>query len=332
MGNNNIDMEQPLMVTITCTAYNHEAYIRQCLDGFVMQKTNFRFEAIVHDDASTDHTADIIREYAAKYPDIIKPIYETENQYSKHNGSLQKIMSEACKGKYRAMCEGDDYWTDPLKLQKQVDFMEEHEECSMTCSRVKRFSESKQLFIDDYGCYNHSQYIETIDVIEKGGLFISTCSIIYRNKILDNYPEYCKQCHVGDYPLQIMAAMKGRIFYFNEIMAVYRVDNPLSWVGTLRKDSSFEKKIKGMRTEINMLQGFCLDYPSYKKYFENRINAYVISNFPNKKLKVESYREYRKEFKNEIKQLSLKDRINLFFPLCRYKRLYYIYKKIESKL
>ena len=97
-----------------------------------MQQTNFRFEAIVHDDASTDGTAAIIRDFAAKYPNIIKPIYEAENQYSKHDGSLQRIMNEACTGKYMAFCEGDDFWTDPLKLQKQVDYMEAHPECGMT--------------------------------------------------------------------------------------------------------------------------------------------------------------------------------------------------------
>ena len=91
--------KNPLVVSIRCITYNHAPFIRQCLDGFVMQKTNFRFEAIVHDDASTDGTADIILEYAEKYPDIIKPIFETENQYSKGNGALTKIMYEACKGK-----------------------------------------------------------------------------------------------------------------------------------------------------------------------------------------------------------------------------------------
>lgn len=111
-----------IMVSIRCTVYNHEPYLRDCLEGFIMQKTNFRIEAIVHDDASTDGSATIIKEYAEKYPDIIKPIYEVENQYSKHNGSLERIMNEACKGKYIAFCEGDDYWIDPLKLQKQVDF------------------------------------------------------------------------------------------------------------------------------------------------------------------------------------------------------------------
>lgn len=125
MNERNTD-NKSLMVTIRCLTYNHEPYIRQCLEGFVMQKSNFKFEAIVHDDASTDGTAAIIREFAEKYPDIIKPIFETENQYSKHDGSLNRIMNEHTYGKYVAYCEGDDYWTDPLKLQKQIDFLESH--------------------------------------------------------------------------------------------------------------------------------------------------------------------------------------------------------------
>ena len=128
------------LVAIKCATYNHEPYIRDALEGFVMQKTNFPFVAIVHDDASTDGTPDIIREYAAKYPDIIKPIYETENQYSKRDGSLRRIMNaavEASGAKYVALCEGDDYWTDPLKLQKQVDFLESHPDYSLVFANAR---------------------------------------------------------------------------------------------------------------------------------------------------------------------------------------------------
>ncbi len=92
--------DNQLMVSIKCLVYNHAPYLRQCLDGFVMQKTNFKFEAIVHDDCSTDGSQEIIKEYAAKYPDIIKPIYETENQYSKHDGSLRRIIDAHLNGKY----------------------------------------------------------------------------------------------------------------------------------------------------------------------------------------------------------------------------------------
>ena len=126
------------LVAIHCFVYNHEPYLRDCLEGFVMQQTNFTFVAIVHDDASTDGSAAIIREYEEKYPHIFKPIYETENQYSKRDGSIDRIMNEAIEAtgaKYVAMCEGDDYWTDPYKLQKQVSYMEEHPECALvyTC-------------------------------------------------------------------------------------------------------------------------------------------------------------------------------------------------------
>ena len=114
-------MQEQIQVTIICDAFNHAPYIRNTLDHFVNQRVNFPFEILIHDDASTDGTAEIIREYAEKYPDIIKPILETENQYSKHDGSLERIMNEAATGKYVAWCEGDDCWIDPLKLQKQVD-------------------------------------------------------------------------------------------------------------------------------------------------------------------------------------------------------------------
>ena len=141
------------LVAIECLAYNHGPYIRQCLDGFVMQKTDFPFIAIVHDDASTDNTAEIIQEYALKYPDIIKPILETENQYSKKDGSLGRIIKKAIPEdvKYIALCEGDDYWTDPYKLQKQVDYMEEDHACGLVYTSVRYYSQKEQKFTIYFG-------------------------------------------------------------------------------------------------------------------------------------------------------------------------------------
>lgn len=112
------------LASIRCITFNHETFIEQALDSFLMQETSFPFEIVVHDDASTDSTVNIIKEYEKKYPQIVKPIYETENQYSKRNGSLVRIMNAACKGKYWAICEGDDYWINPNKLQMQVDWLE----------------------------------------------------------------------------------------------------------------------------------------------------------------------------------------------------------------
>ena len=130
MGNS-LYLHADLMVSVRCATYNHAPYIRQCLDGFVMQKTNFRFEVIVHDDASTDGTTDVVREYAERYPDIIKPMYEQTNQYSVDAKGMNERINSRLVGKYVAICEGDDYWTDPDKLQKQVDFLETHPDYSM---------------------------------------------------------------------------------------------------------------------------------------------------------------------------------------------------------
>ena len=127
------------VVSVICLAYNHSRYIRKCLDGFVMQQTDFRYEVIIHDDASDDGTDLIIKEYADRYPDIFVPVYQTVNQYSQGVPIGKVFLYPRAKGKYIAECEGDDYWTDPLKLQKQVDFLESHPDyvlCSTNCNML----------------------------------------------------------------------------------------------------------------------------------------------------------------------------------------------------
>jgi glycosyltransferase involved in cell wall biosynthesis len=116
------------LVSIRCVTYNHVHFIRDAIEGFLMQETTFPVEILIHDDASTDGTADIVREYEAKYPQLIRPIYQTENQYSQGNKASQ-IMRALQRGKYIAVCEGDDYWADPKKLQIQVSYLEAHPEC-----------------------------------------------------------------------------------------------------------------------------------------------------------------------------------------------------------
>ena len=218
MNNNDT---RPLMVSIWCITYNHEPYIRQCLEGFVMQKANFRFEAIVHDDASTDGTADIVREYAEKYPDIIKPILETENQYSKQDGSLDRIMMESCTGKYVALCEGDDYWTDPYKLQKQVDILE---------------SEDYVCVFSDFKCVDVAgKQIETEShIIQKkhfksGFLFyqmsksnfIQTLTVMYKRLCLKDFEQLYDRGY--DFPMYLHLSGIGKMKYMDEITGCYRI-------------------------------------------------------------------------------------------------------------
>ena len=228
--------EQPKVI-IRCLVYNHEPYLRDCLDGFVMQKTSFPFKAVVHDDCSTDGSAAIIREYAEKYPHIIEPIYETENQYSKRDGSLGRVMDAATLGRspYIAYCEGDDYWIDPFKLQKQVDYMDTHPECSMTCTNAEVNMNGKYLQQEDF---EHMQWgmlpsesgeLSLENIINYGGGYIYTCSILVRENILKQIQILKKNFIVGDYPLQITAALFGQVYYFRAKTAVYNFAHPGSW-------------------------------------------------------------------------------------------------------
>ena len=210
-------------VSVHCTTYNHEPYIAQALDGFLMQKTNFPFEVIVHDDASTDRTAEIIREYEARFPKIIKPIYETENQYSKHDGSIARIMVAACKGKYIALCEGDDYWTDEAKLQMQVDFLEGNPKYTMC------FHNAIEHYEDNSHPDRLFSMIEGRDYSAKEILkrwTVPTASVCYRKQSIetDFYWNLKKDPRFiyGDIILFLTLCREGKIRGMDATMSVYR--------------------------------------------------------------------------------------------------------------
>lgn len=220
------------LVAIECTTYNHEPYIRECLEGIVNQKTNFPYVAIVHDDASTDGTAKIIREYALKYPDIIKPICQTENQYSKPGKTIRRILDKAIKetgAKYIAWCEGDDYWTDPLKLQKQFDFMESHPEYSLHFHNASYYNQQLGKVTSHFDRYPEDTTVPTETMIIQGGGFCPSCSLFYRSELMKDYPDFARNYHIGDLPLQIYLAIKGKVFYSPENMSTYRIMVPGSW-------------------------------------------------------------------------------------------------------
>jgi len=213
---------EEIIVSIRCCTYNQEPYIRQCLEGFVMQKTGFRFEAVVHDDASTDNTAAIIREYADKYPDIIKPLFSKENLYSRRDGSLSRLMNEHMRGKYIAFCEGDDYWTDPFKLQKQVDFLESHPEYSACCTNSQRY------FQDEWGLKNgvdRSGIIMTKDLMDRNKVVTLTSMmradlfLKYHREISPVMPHF----KMGDLPLWLFLSLHGNIYRLQDYTGVYRI-------------------------------------------------------------------------------------------------------------
>lgn len=244
------------LVAIKCMTYNHEFYISQCLDGFIMQKTDFPFIAVVHDDASTDKTASIILEYAKKYPNIIKPIFETENQYSKHDGSLTRIFDSALPSgvKYIAICEGDDYWTDPYKLQKQYEFLESNADYNLVFSPVKYYSQSKGKFL----CVAGGKADSFEDLLKRNT--IPTLTTFFRKEIQTQYYEEIhpesKNWLMGDYPMWLYFATKGKIGFISEPMGVYRV---------LESSLSHSKSpYKRLEFDINRLE--IADF--FSKYFQ----------------------------------------------------------------
>jgi glycosyltransferase involved in cell wall biosynthesis len=233
---------RPVIVSIRCATYNHEPYIRQTLDGFVMQKTNFRFEAIVHDDASTDGTAAIIREYAEKYPDIIKPIYETENQYSKHDGSLNRIMESAMRGKYVALCEGDDYWVDPLKLQKQVDIMEKDGKIGLIYTNLNMYNQATGTM--EYNCITSGKlkrsYSFKDHLINQG--FIAPPTWLVRKELWSYH--YGVPID-GTFCIALEAFAESKVFFLDEPTAVYRcLPESVSHTKSLKKALIWNKQIQ----------------------------------------------------------------------------------------
>lgn len=218
-------MKQIPLVSISCITYNHGSYIRECLDGFLMQETTFPFEILIHDDASTDDTASIIREYEQKYPDNIKPIYQTENQYSKRVSISATFNWPRAQGKYIALCEGDDYWTDPLKLQKQVDFLEENGEYSLTCHRYSIIKENSEEVLPDYG---HALFNDSIAGLEidmemyfKHWL-TKTMTVVFRKEMLD-FKVFERYKYMRDVHLFFHLIKEGNGYCFNQNMAVYRM-------------------------------------------------------------------------------------------------------------
>lgn len=213
-----------MMVSIVCTAYNHKAYIADALESFVRQKTEFPFEIIVNDDASPDGTAEIIREYAQKYPDLIRPILQKENRYSKGHHVLQETIDLAT-GKYIAVCEGDDYWIDENKLQKQVSYMEEHPDCSF-CFTNGYVALEKELLTerpiipwDPTAIIKEDSLDYDAGEVEMMG-YIPTASFVFRRG--QDFLPVEDGSFKGDAYMKISATSYGYAHYFPDCMCAYR--------------------------------------------------------------------------------------------------------------
>lgn len=302
-----------IKVSIVCTTYNHGKYIRKCLDGFLMQKTNFKYEVLIHDDASTDNTAEIIREYELKFPDIIKPIYQTENQHSKGVKVSITYLYPRVKGKYVAICEGDDFWTDPLKLQRQYDAMENHPEvdiCAHASTNI--FADSEQPIIVKR-LFSEQTIIPVEEVIKGGGGYVATCSLFYRSVINENMPEFRKFLLL-DYTTQIAGSLRGGMLYLSENMSSYRIGVTDSWTQRTVKNSS--KAFNFFTRQIEMLK--ILDKETDAKYSKEvsyaTTQAEYLLDASQKRFKKLLQKKYKPYFNKETICTRFKFRCYAYFP------------------
>ncbi len=250
------EKQETVMVSICCITYNQEEYIRDALDGFLSQETDFSYEVLIHDDASTDGTADIIREYARQYPEIIKPILQTENQYAKGLTNVSGTYNfPRAKGRYIAMCEGDDYWTDPHKLQRQTDYMEAHPDCSLVFHSACIEVQGRALTERRMRPYRRSRQVSPEEIIDKTSGY-PTASLMFRADMVKILPDFYVNAPLADIPLQLMAAARGWAYYMDRPMCVYRLGGAFSWT-TLMKQGDYERKQRQYYQDMKkMYRGF----------------------------------------------------------------------------
>ena len=233
-----METNKPL-VSISCITFNHGKYLKEALDSFLMQERDFDIEILIHDDHSTDDTIDIIKEYTERYPDIMRPMYEEENQYSKGISNISGVFNfPRARGKYIAMCEGDDYWSNPLKLKKQAAYMETHPECALCCHAAGIVAEDGAFrTVAELSPFAGSGVIRAEDVISKKEN-IPTASLFFRTEYAKQLPQWYFDCPVGDIPLQLAMLMHGSVYYFNEAMSMYRMGRAGSWGESMENDAA----------------------------------------------------------------------------------------------
>ena len=312
-------MNKEIKVSIRCTVFNHGPYLRQCLDGFVMQKTDFFFEAFVHDDASTDDSASIILEYAARYPDIIKPYIENDNLYSKRDGSFTRVTYDTrfLKGQYIAICEGDDYWTDPLKLQKQVDFLESHPNYTMCFGNAITHWEGSnkpdELFshIEDRD-YDSNEF--------SLGWICPTATVLFRREILESelFNKYISNRKIitGDLPLWLTCGTIGKIRGFSDVFSVYR-----------RVQSGFMLRMHAEQ-RINMGDHRIEIYKVFGKKFKSSCLHMALVHYR----LARCYAREEKNIKQYFRAVLRTFRIYLLYPVTSLKRIPIILKQRKQRL
>lgn len=318
---------RPLVHTRTMT-FMHEDYIRDCIEGILMQKTTFPIQVLIHDDASNDNTIEIVKEYEQKYPSLIKAYYQKENSYSKPDKHLRRESFMLWRiGKYEAICEGDDYWIDPLKLQKQVDFLENNEDYGLVATSTKIYIEKRDKYKNNKlkeADYSFEDFIL--------GNRISTLTSCFRTDLLMEYLKninpYEQRWYLGDYPMWIYMSKKMKVKFLPDITAVYRKrEESMSNTNNLDKQFFIEK-------QKHLIRNFFKNYFDCSPDLKNKIDLVSYREAEIIAVKLND-REYCKEilsFYNKNKYYGLSFFLKLYLKNPYLLDVFYFIERLLIKL
>ncbi len=303
-------MKNNILVSIICITYNHEKYIKKCLDSILKQKVKFNYEIIIHDDASQDNTVQIIKEYKNKCKNI-KTILQKENQYKKGKKAT-KIAIEKAVGKYLAIIEGDDYWYDENKLQKQIDYMEKNINCTFCFSDCYILNQ-KNMKMKQKKIKSKKKILNAGELDNLGA--IATASYVIRRNSIIPFPNWYDNAISGDIALELISTSKGYAYYINEPLVVYRVGTGNSLMDKWKNDSKDKNK------EINRLNKVLDFYNNINKYTKYKYDKYFKKSINRNKALVYllDKKMYEKDIKEIKKDLSTRMKIrvilNTYFPM-----------------
>ncbi len=262
-------------VSVICITYNQKNYIRDALDSMINQKIGVPFEIIVHDDASTDGTRDIVKEYQERYPKIIRALYEEENLFSKGIDFFRDIVVDIARGKYIAICEGDDYWTSDDKIRMQWEMLEEHPECDMCACRAKMMSSDGHFELGEIRPREGDGILSMGNVILGGGMYLATASLFFRKSMYNDMMEF-EKIRSLDYVYQMKGALRGGICYIDRAMAAYRRYSAGSQTAGLTKAKSEMMSLQ-IEQEKRILRTLDRDTKGvYHSVIEERLKDYDI--------------------------------------------------------
>ncbi len=289
-------------VSVACITCNHEPTIAEAIDSFLMQKTKFPIEIVIGVDHSDDNTLRICREYQKKHKKIIR-IIEHEERVGMMKNFIQTLKS--CKGKYIALCEGDDYWTDPLKLAIQVRFLEDNPNISMTYHAAAILQNN--VHTGEIVRGNIKNRIFKSSEWDKIGHPIPTASIVFRKTAIDYIPEWFINSPVGDIPLILLLSQYGSILYIDKIMSIRRFGVPGSWTQT-HKVSNRTSKAKHIISMLHTYDGFNT-FTNHRYYSEVLFKQLLLLGKLRKYTNYVSIISFLLENKQFIKKLSFRKRI-----------------------